>query len=171
MSQYNQKKGCLKISEKLTQQILEDNTAYTKYVTDPELRSAMDTILLKYSDTEKFHEAEKIARVMIAMFTKQKAMTDQFVSGAVQPLTAAAYLSNVLLDNSMLTSSLFLPRDFFTPIMKEKGVMDSWIELIFQTAEGQLGADTPVPACTPHGDHPINIFAWARWFVKECPPI
>lgn len=158
-----------KISEKLTQQTLEDNTAYTKYVTDPELKSTMDSILLEYSDIEKFHEAEKICKIMIAMFTKQKAMTEQFVSGAIQPLAAAAYLSNIFLNDNAIASSLFMPRDFFAKVMKENGVMDSWIELIFQTVEGQLGADTPVPACTPHGDHPINIFAWARWFVKEYP--
>jgi len=97
-------------------------------------------------------------------------MTQQFINGAVQPLLGAAYLFNIFFDPKSPASSLTIARDKLKSRMENEGVMESWTELLFQTIEGQLGADTPIPACTPHGDHPIMIFAWARWFVKEYLP-
>lgn len=153
----------------LTEDILDNpNTMFSKYITDEALVEFLVTTLKQEGTTEKFQESEEIAETMVALFRWNKQMNEQFTFGALQPLLAAAYLHNLFLDGETIKmTNLTKIRDQYKKEMLEDGIAESWVELILQSVEGCFGPDTPIPACTPHGDHPIMIFALSRYIVTQ----
>lgn len=145
--------------------INENSDSYLYKIKDPALREFVTEALIQYGSADKFYNAEDIIDEAMQMYAHMNLINDQAESGWLQPIIAAGYIHNLFYTEEQPITSLFMAREKLTDLAKSCGIMDSWADLVFQTVEGQLGAKTPIPACTPHGDHPIQIFAWARWFI------
>lgn len=150
------------------EEILKENTdSYFYQIKDPALQGFVAEALTKYGSADKFYEAEDIINTAMDMFEHMNLVNEQAESGWLQPIIAAGYIHNLFYSSEQPVTSIFMAREKLSDAAKASGIMDSWADLVFQTVEGQLGPKTPIPACAPHGDHPIQIFAWARWFVKR----
>ena len=140
---------------------------FNNKITDKPLHDFVRKAILEYGTPELFKEAENVVKVLEKKFRKEKQINTQAENGWLQPIYAACYLHNLFYTSWNPVLSLVAARDRLTTLAEKCDVADSWKELIFQTIEGQLGADTPIPALTPHGDHPIKYFADACWIVSE----
>lgn len=130
-----------------------------------EIRTFIASSLSAYGSVEKLREANCVADVLVAMLKKKKQITKHGSPMFVEILIAAALLHNLFYDGT--PSSLFLAREKLRTFAEKIALPENGAEAIFQTVEGQLGDDTPIPACRPTPNSPAELFSWAVWIAQK----
>jgi hypothetical protein len=125
--------------------------------------------LNRFGNEEDLQEANEVADVMVQMLRKKKILTETAHQSFVDVLLVSALLHNLFYEEDDW-SSLFFARQGLLPVAEEMNINSTVTDAIFQTIEGQLGEDTPVPMCKPAPNSPTELFATAVWFVKEYAP-
>ena len=122
--------------------------------------------LQKYGDIEKFIEANAVAEYVDRKLAKNKININGTAEIQwIDLLLSATLLHNLFYDGTL--HSIFYAREKLTVLGVEEGLSVETLEPIFQAIEGQLGEDTPVPACRVNPNSPSGILAEACWNIEE----
>ena len=109
--------------------------------------------------------ADDLSSVILQMLKKRGLLPDgQPRAAYVDIMIAAALLHNLYYLREDWTT-LFRARQVLYPVGEEIGIAKSVLDALFQTIEGQLGEDTPVPNVKPIPNTPTDFFATACWII------
>lgn len=145
-----------------------ENEELFRYVNDisfEPLKAFVSQALKCYSNKKRLKEANEVLDVMMAMLKKQNLLSANANQAFVDIMIAAGLVHNMFYDGSL--HSVFYARERLNDLADECKVPEAAKDQIFQAVEAQFGNDMPVKACRPNPSTPLELFAWACWFVEE----
>lgn len=139
------------------------------------LANFVDAAIAKYGTESKFEEAEKVVNVLLQLLKKKRLVRELGYSELNDTLIAAAYLHNLFYDYTVENvngdlgnwTRLFEARYTLSKMEESKNVSDQILYAIFQSIEGQLADDMPVPYCRVDIGSPAVFLGNAVFMVKE----
>ena len=138
---------------------------YVDTITYAPLKAFAENAVTLYSSEKRLNEANEVIDVMMAMLKKKNLLNANGSQAFVEIMVVAGLVHNLFYDGSL--HSVFYARERLTPLAKEHEVPEMALNQILQAVEGQFGDDMPIEACRPNPSTPIELFAWAVWFVEE----
>ena len=155
-----------------------EETDLGKYLKSMQIKGFQDfsfSAVMQYGTEEKLAEANKVIEVLHGMMRKKHLLGNNNSTVFVAMMETAAFIHNLFVPEGDVTledklqhwSYVFRAREILEPLAETCGIDVQLIPQIFQTVEAQLGDDLPVDRCRPVPNTPIELFAWAVWFVEE----
>lgn len=138
----------------------EEEYFYLKRIRNKELYNLVVDIINKYSNKEKITNATKICNLLMFMLKDRNLIQKDIQQNYVDLLIAACYLHNIETVTKKKWRNSYVVRDIILKEYKEQYYMlESAIDPICDTIEGQLGQNIPIKGSRPNPNTPGEMFA------------
>ena len=146
----------------------EEEYSYLKGIRNKELYNVVVDIINKYSNKKKLTNATKICNLLMFMLKDRNLIQEGIQQTYVDLLIAACYLHNIEAVTKEKWRNSYAVRDIILKEYKEQYYMlESAIDPICDTIEGQLGQNIPIKGSRPNPNTPGEMFATAVSIINN----
>ena len=159
----------------MEEQLLIETSRFYQELENPEIKELVRVAwaskqqaadILKSDLQVQLDNCNEVCSVTEQLLIKRKAISPGVRAGFVDVMMTAGLLHNIIYEPGNWVT-LFSARKELDSVGLSIGMPRPHLDALWQTIEGQLGEDTPVPNVKPAVNTPTEMFATAIWIVYE----